>query len=245
MCAWCRESATDAEKADKCLRFWCEGITKFKNLRGKDGKLQKHHTNKLHHIIVERRANLEKARECGSLEQQLIARPNSESEKMFNRRQLEKLASILVRAIHLNLPHSDCLADSVAFQVTCMGDLELAKFCKPGVRSNSSYTSKETIGQLLRALSDVIERPTIEAIRASPFTVIQADGTTDSAGVEQFVIAMRYWNKHAVHERFCSLRNLSAGTAEYLESIMCEFFATKGIDIEKLIFQVWHFSDIV
>lgn len=206
---------------------WVTGVTHFKNFRGKEGKLLKHVNSRLHGVIAKRREMDEQAREVGSLQQQLQARPIDESEKMRNRRQLEKLTYMLVRTIHLDHAHSDCLSDAAQFQVACMGDIELGSFVKPGMRTNSSYTSKETTALLLRELSGVIERPTIEAIRASPFTVIQADGTTDSAGLEQFVIAMRYWNSSEMHEKFCALRNLSEGSAAYLESIIVEFFAQK------------------
>lgn len=236
ICEWCRESATESERSDACLRRWIDGVTGFKNFRGKDGKLAKHAESRLHIVIAKRRAMDAQAKEVGTLQQQLHGRPVTETQKQFNRRQLDKLTYLLVRTIHLDHAHSDCLSDAAEFQSTCMGDLELATFTSQG---NASYTSKETTALLLRELAGVIERPTIEAIRASPYTVIQADGSTDSAGLEQFVIAMRYWSKSEMHEKFCALRNLREGTAEYLESILCEFFAQKGIDIEKLVFQVY------
>ena len=100
----------------------------------------------------------------------------------------------------------------------------------------NNWTSDTIQNEILQMFAHDVQRQIVSDIDKSPYIGLICDSTTDSDGLEQFSVTVRYLNADSftVHEAFLGLYNPSSSTADALTAAIIDVFTRLGIPFSKL-----------
>ena len=118
--------------------------------------------------------------------------------------------------------------------------LKLRSEDKPSLRQwlakRNNWTSDIIQNEILEMLAHDVQRQIVSDIEKSPYIGLIADSTTDSDGLEQLSISIRYLHAETlvIHEAFLGMYNSSSSTADALTNAIKDVLLRLGIPFSKL-----------
>ena len=121
--------------------------------------------------------------------------------------------------------------------MTTCGDSALLKHLSTG-RQRGTYISPLSLNQLISNIATVMTREIVTEVTKSKFFSLLADETTDTGGVEQLSVCLRYvTDASTVRERFLSFQKVYDITGAGLAKTLLRSLELVGLNAQYIVGQ--------
>lgn len=100
--------------------------------------------------------------------------------------------------------------------------------------SNATYTSWKIQNDIISACNILMRKRVVERTNNAQLFAILADGTTDSATMEQLVLVIRFIEGTSVYEEFLGFEELQDGTGVEIGKKILTSLETYGLNVDRI-----------